>query len=89
MQHSRLVPELRAMSSTGHRYISTHNNHTLALTEVEHVRQYVEEEHQYQAIIGPFDRVPCSLHISPLLTMAKQDSDKKRTIMDLSWPPNL
>ena len=48
----------------------------------------MEEELQHEAIIGPFDEVPCSLHISPLMTREKQDSDKKRTIMDLSWPPN-
>ena len=69
--------------------VHTYNNHTSALTEAEHVRQYVEEEIQHQAIIDLFDTIPCSLHISPLLTRAKQDSDKKRTIMDLSWPPNL
>ena len=50
---------------------STHNNHTSALVDIEHVRCYVEEELQYEAIIGPFDRVPCSLHISSLMTRAK------------------
>ena len=68
---------------------STKNNHTSALSDIEHVRRYVEEELQYEAIIGPFDTVPCSLHISPLMTRAKQDSDKKRTIVNLSWPPNI
>ena len=68
---------------------STYSNHTSAITDIDHVRRYVEEELQYEAIIGPFDRVPCPLHISPLMTRAKQDSNKKRTIMDLSWPPNL
>ena len=63
---------------------STHNNHTSALVDIEHVRQYVEEELQHEAIIGPFDTVPCTLHMSPLMTRAKQDSDKKHTIMDLS-----
>ena len=56
--------------------VPNHKNHTSALTEVEHVRQYMEEELQYQAIIGPFDTVPCSLHISPLMTRAKQEADK-------------
>ena len=68
--------------------ISTHDNHTSAINDIEHVRRYVEEELQYGAIIGPFYILPCSLHTSPLMTRAKQDSDKKRTIMDLSWPPN-
>ena len=65
---------------------STYDNHTSANTDIEHVRQYVKEELQHQAIIGPFDTVPCTLHLSPLMTRAKQDSHKKRTIMDLSWP---
>ena len=47
----------------------------------------MKEELQHEAIIGPFDTVPCTLHLSPLMTRAKQDSDKKCTIMDLSWPP--
>ena len=48
----------------------------------------MEEELQHEAIIGPFDTVPCTLHLFPLMTRAKQDSDKKRTIVDLSWPHN-
>ena len=35
--------------------MSTKNNHTSALTDIDHVRQHVQEELQYQAIIGPFD----------------------------------
>ena len=50
---------------------STHVNHSSALADIEHVRQYVEEELQHQAIIGPFDTVPCSLHLSQLMTRAK------------------
>ena len=55
---------------------STYNNHTSALADIEHVRQDVEEELQHEAIIGPFDTVPCTLFFSPLMTRAKQDSDK-------------
>ena len=58
--------------------ISTDINHSSVLADIEHVRQYVEEELQHEAIIGPFDTVPCTLHLSPLMTRAKQDSDKKR-----------
>ena len=35
---------------------------------------------------GPFNEPPIDLHISPLMTRTKQNSDEKRTIMDLSWP---
>ena len=52
---------------------STYNNHTSALADIEHVRQYMEEELQHEGIIGPFDTVPCTLHLSPLMTRAKQD----------------
>ena len=62
--------------------LSTENNHTSTLTDIEHVGQYVQEELRYEAIIGPFDTVPCQLHISQLMTRAKQDSDNKQTIMD-------
>ena len=65
----------------------THDNHKFAITDVEHVRRFVKEELQHQAIMGSFDTVPYNFHLSPLMTRAKQDSDKKRTIMDLSWPP--
>ena len=54
--------------------LSTYNNHTSALTDIEHIWPYVEEELQYEAIIGPFDTVPCAMHISPLI----KDSDKKK-----------
>ena len=47
------------------------------LIDIEHVKRY-----------GPFITVPCPLHISPLITREKHDLNKKRTIMDLSWPPN-
>ena len=57
--------------------VSTYDNHTSAINDIEHVRHYVEEELQYEAIIGPFDTVPCPLHTSPLMTRAKQDSDRK------------
>ena len=54
----------------------TYDNHTSALADIEHGKQYVEEELQHEAIIGPFDTVPCTLYLSPLMTRAKQDSDK-------------
>ena len=56
---------------------------------IEHVRQYVQEEFQHEAIIGHFDTIPYQIHISPLMTRAEQNSDKKGTIMDLSWPKDL
>ena len=62
------------------------SNHKSADIYLNHVKDYVQEELSHKAIIGPFDQLPLTFHISPLMTRDKQDSDKKRTIMDLSWP---
>ena len=69
--------------------VSTLVNHASATQNVEHVAKYLEEELQHEAIIGPFNSPPIPIHISPLMTRDKQDSMKKRTIMDLSWPRGL
>ena len=62
------------------------SNHKSADIHVEHVKNYIQEELSHSAIIGPFEDLPFPFHISPLMTRDKQDSVKKRTIMDLSWP---
>ena len=66
--------------------ISTEKNHTSALQNLHHVQAYIEEELSFKAMLGPFDHKPIPLHVSPLMVRDKQDSSKKRTIMDLSWP---
>ena len=63
---------------------STETNHTSALQNSFHVQSYIQEELSFQAMLGPFQAKPISLHISHLMVRDKQDS--KRTIMDLSWP---
>ena len=65
---------------------STEENHASAVQNPFHVEKYLTEELQYGAMLGPFDNKPISSHISPLMVRDKQDSDNKRTIMDLSWP---
>ena len=65
---------------------SVHSNHKSAEVYMDQVRSYIKEELSQGAVIGPFDKLPPSFHISPLMTWDKQDSNKKRTIMDLSWP---
>ena len=62
------------------------SNHKSAEVHLDHVKNYIQEELSHKAIIGPFEKLPLSFHISPLMTRDKQDSVKKRTIMDLSWP---
>ena len=65
---------------------ATEVNHKSALLNAYHVDNYIAEELRHQAILGPFDTKPINLHTSPLMVRDKQDSDSKRTIMDLSWP---
>ena len=67
-------------------FTSTEQNHKSALQNSSHVQKYIAEELQHGAILGPFDGKPIHLHTSPLMVRNKQDSDSKRTIMDLSWP---
>ena len=61
-------------------------NHTSATQNSEHIRQFIQEEIDYNAMLGPFDSKPIHMHVSPLLVRDKQNSSSKRTIMDLSWP---
>ena len=65
---------------------SVEENHTSANDNTGHISKFLEEELQYQAILGLFHKKPIDMHISPLLVRDKQNSTAKRTIMDLSWP---
>ena len=65
---------------------STEQNHASALQNPLHVQAYIDEEISFKAMLGPFNTKPIPLHVSPLMVRDKQDSNKKRTIMDLSWP---
>ena len=46
----------------------------------------MDTEISHGAILGPFKDLPFKIHTSPLMTRPKQDSCKRRTILDLSWP---
>ena len=59
------------------------SNHKSAEIHIDQVTNYIQEELSYGAITGTFDNLPLSFHTSPLMTRDKQDSNKKRTIMDL------
>ena len=64
----------------------TYQNHTSAIQHKDQIEKYIIEELNYGAIYGPFQQLPFPVHISPLMTRPKQNTDKRRTIMDLSWP---
>ena len=62
--------------------ISEQGNHKSADIEA-----YIEEELEYGALLGPFDKNPIAEgHCSPFMTRAKPNSDRCRVIVDLSWP---
>ena len=64
----------------------TYDNHTLAIQHCDQIDRYLSEELKYGAIYGPFKHLPIPVHISPLMTRPKQNSEKRRTILDLSYP---
>ena len=68
--------------------ISADINHTSAIEHEQHIDQYIDEELKYGDLYGPFQHTPIPVHVSPLMTRAKQNSDKRRTVVDLSWPKN-
>ena len=67
---------------------STENNHKSAIHFKDQVNKYIQEELSYKAICSPVDNKPIDCHISPIMTREKQDSNSRRTIIDLSWPQN-
>ena len=65
---------------------SVQGNHKSALDFPQEIEKYIETEIKHGALLGPFQSLPINSHISPLITRAKQNSEKRRTIIDLSWP---
>ena len=64
----------------------TRDSHTSANVHSSHVTKYIQDELHFEAMIGPFDKKPCTLHISPFMTRDKAQSKLRCTIIDLSWP---
>ena len=63
-------------------------NHPSALQYEADVKHYVETELGFAALGGPYASPPFRyMQLSPLMTKPKKDSDHRRVIMDLSWPP--
>lgn len=67
----------------------TLSNHGSATAHVQHVLDYVNKETQLGALLGPFEAPPFWpwSQVNPLMTAPKKDSDARRVITDLSWPP--
>lgn len=68
---------------------ASNKNHNSAITYAKHVDHFLKTELGYGAIAGPFTVNPLSRELitSPLQTVPKRGSDKRRVVMDLSFPP--
>lgn len=68
---------------------SSDTNHGSALQYPDHVYHYIKTELSFGALAGPFKHNPLHVDLtrSPLQTVPKRGSDKRRVIMDLSFPP--
>lgn len=64
------------------------DNHPSALNNMAHVRDFIEKELNFKAILSPFDDIPFDnwCRISPMMTRPKKGSDDRRIILDLSYP---
>ena len=66
------------------------SNHLSATQYPHHVQDFIAQEIEHGAIVGPFQD-PIFLqwyHTSPMMTRPKSDPDKRRIITDLSFPPD-
>ena len=62
-------------------------NHTSATQFPLDMDAYIEEEFGYGALLDPFKENPIeNCHTSPFMTRNKSNSDRRRVIIDLSWP---
>ena len=62
-------------------------NHSSATQYPKDVDAYIQEESSYGAILGPFKENSIkNSHTSPFMTRNKPNSDRRRVIIDLSWP---
>ena len=63
------------------------NNHASAIQHPSDIEAYLQEECQFGAILGPFKENPIQGgHCSPFMTRHKPNSERRRVIIDLSWP---
>ena len=67
----------------------TYLNHGGATKHPQEMCKYINKEVSHNAVAGPFEAVPFKsrIGVSPLSSRPKRDSEERRVIMDLSWPP--
>ena len=66
----------------------TLENHRTAINFPEHMQKYLVKELKNDRLCGPFITPPWSgtVAVSPMSTRPKRGSNKRRIIVDLSWP---
>ena len=70
--------------------LSTFRNHQSGVEFSAHIDAYIKVELEKKAILGPFEVPPVvPLHLSPLMTRPKKESELRRVVVDLSWPRGL
>lgn len=64
------------------------SNHIGALQYPKQVQEYLIKEMQHKTLVGPLCSLPCldRMAVSPMSTIPKKHSIKRRIITDLSWP---
>lgn len=67
---------------------SVTKNHPSALAYPSHVEEFLHTELAFGALTGPMDQLPFQpwVPISALMTRPKKGTDKRRVIVDLSYP---
>ena len=64
-----------------------YKNHSSATEYPAHVEAYIKKETEHEAILGTFTKNPIEGgHCSPFMTRSKPNCDRRRVIVDLSWP---
>lgn len=70
--------------------VSTHENHPSAIAFPQAIKQFIDTEKGYDAIVGPFTSTPFTpwFRVSPIMTRAKKGTTERRILVDLSYPQN-
>ena len=68
--------------------VPSYQNHREKPEYQTHIKQYIEKECRLGALLGPFAVPPFTpwSHCSPMMTREKATPDKRRVIVDLSYP---
>ena len=77
------------IAETGFKDRAHPRNWRSATEYADQMDQYIQREHKAGTLLGPFKKSPFTSHavVSPLSTAEKRDSEERRVIMDLSFPP--